>query len=80
MGGIRRYSARVSPADLGRGKAHEGSALGLGALILTGVYPCPGAILILSLSLGILAVLAIPFAPAVYVAPPFINGVSGISL
>jgi nickel/cobalt transporter (NicO) family protein len=58
--------------DLARGKSHEDSSLSLGALILTGVYPCPGAILVLVLSLslditgiGILAVLAMSLGMAI---------------
>ena len=51
--------------DLVKGRARSADGMGLGTLILTGIYPCPGAILVLVLSLsldivdiGIVAVLA----------------------
>lgn len=51
--------------DLLRKKSHTESSLSLGALILTGIYPCPGAILVLilatslnSVSAGIISVSA----------------------
>lgn len=51
--------------DLVKGKESKDGAMSLGTLILTGIYPCPGAILVLVLSLsldimriGLLAVLA----------------------
>lgn len=64
-----------SIVDLVRGRSHENSHLGLGALILTGIYPCPGAILVLVLSLsldimslGIVAVLAMSVGMAIPIA------------
>lgn len=51
--------------DLSRGRSRPADGMSLGTLILTGIYPCPGAILVLVLSLsldivyiGIVAVLA----------------------
>jgi ABC-type nickel/cobalt efflux system permease component RcnA len=51
--------------DLVRGRSRSSDGMSLGTLILTGIYPCPGAILVLVLSLslgivdiGIVAVLA----------------------
>ncbi len=51
--------------DLAKGRTHADNSMSLGALVLTGIYPCPGAILILVLSLtlnilsiGIVAVVA----------------------
>jgi len=62
---IALYLVARSITDLLRGRSHDDSHLGLGAIILTGIYPCPGALLILVLSLtlnitmiGIIAVLA----------------------
>jgi ABC-type nickel/cobalt efflux system permease component RcnA len=62
-------------ADLARGVSREDSPMSLGALILTGVYPCPGAILILALSLslditgiGMLAVAAMSLGMAIPIA------------
>ncbi len=64
-----------SIVDLTREKSRRESQLSLGALILTGIYPCPGAILILVLSLsldilslGIVAVLAMSMGMAVPIA------------
>ncbi len=44
--------------DLARGHPRHGGAASLGTILLTGIYPCPGAILvlILSLTLGITGV------------------------
>jgi ABC-type nickel/cobalt efflux system permease component RcnA len=62
-------------ADLAKGKSQRQSQLSLGALMLTGVYPCPGAILVLVLSLsldilslGIAAVLAMSIGMALPIA------------
>jgi ABC-type nickel/cobalt efflux system permease component RcnA len=51
--------------DLAKGQSRSNDGMSLGTLILTGIYPCPGAILVLVLSLsldivdiGIVAVLA----------------------
>jgi len=64
-----------SVVDLVRGKSQRESQLSLGALILTGIYPCPGAILVLVLSLslgilslGIVAVLAMSMGMALPIA------------
>lgn len=64
-----------SIVDLVRGRSHENNHLSLGALILTGVYPCPGAILVLVLSLslnimslGIIAVLSMSLGMAIPIA------------
>jgi ABC-type uncharacterized transport system, permease component len=61
--------------DLVKGKAQNDGAMSLGTLILTGIYPCPGAILVLVLSLslnimriGILAVLAMSLGMSVPIA------------
>lgn len=66
------YLVLRSIVDLSRGGEHDDSKLGLGAVILTGVYPCPGALLVLVLSLsldiagvGILAVLAMSAGMAI---------------
>jgi nickel/cobalt transporter (NicO) family protein len=62
---VALYLVARSIVDLLRGRSNDDSKLGLGAIILTGIYPCPGALLVLVLSLtlnitmiGILAVLA----------------------
>ena len=39
--------------DLVKGKESKDGAMSLGTLILTGIYPCPGAILVLVLSLSL---------------------------
>jgi nickel/cobalt transporter (NicO) family protein len=69
---VALYLVVRAAIDLLRGRSHEESGLGLGAIILTGVYPCPGALLVLVLSLtlnitmiGILAVLAMSAGMAV---------------
>jgi ABC-type nickel/cobalt efflux system permease component RcnA len=61
--------------DLVKGKESKDGAMSLGTLILTGIYPCPGAILVLVLSLsldimqiGILAVLAMSLGMSVPIA------------
>ena len=61
-----------SVIGLVRGSPREDGAISLGALIFTGVYPCPGALLVLVLSLtlnitliGIFAVLAMSLGMAV---------------
>jgi nickel/cobalt transporter (NicO) family protein len=61
--------------DLVKGKESKDGAMSLGTLILTGIYPCPGAILVLVLSLsldimqiGILAVLAMSIGMSVPIA------------
>jgi len=73
--GVAFFLLLRSIVDLVRGKSHEDSNLSLGALILTGIYPCPGAILILVLtlsldimSLGIVAVLAMSLGMAIPIA------------
>jgi ABC-type nickel/cobalt efflux system permease component RcnA len=61
--------------DLARSRTRARSTASLGTLILTGVYPCPGAILVLVLSLtlditgiGILAVLAMSLGMSIPIA------------
>jgi len=79
---VALYLVACAIRDLARGSnGKRGQAMSLGTILLTGVYPCPGAILVLVLSLtlditgiGILAVLAmsvgmsIPIIAAGYLA------------
>ena len=63
---VALYLVAQACRDLIRGKGHTtGGAMSLGTILLTGAYPCPGAVLILVLSLtlditgiGMLAVFA----------------------
>jgi len=49
---VALYLVTQAIRDLARGKDHASrSAMSLGTILLTGIYPCPGAILILVLSL-----------------------------
>ena len=79
---VALYLVAQAIRDLVRGKGHASrGVMSLGTILLTGIYPCPGAILILVLSLtlditgiGILAVFAmslgmsIPIVAAGYLA------------
>ncbi len=79
---VALYLVACAIRDLARGSSgKQGDAMSLGTILLTGVYPCPGAILVLVLSLtlditgiGIIAVFAmsigmsIPIIAAGYLA------------